>query len=122
MGSEMCIRDRFTAGRYWVPEYGNAEDAEQYPFMVAYSPLHNILTDVTYPPTLILTADKDDRVVPMHAHKFAAALQHSDDSDNPLLLRFEFNAGHGFGKSTTKLIDEATDVYTFLHRVLSADV
>ena len=118
---DMLRYHKFTAGRYWIPEYGNAEEADQYPFMIEYSPLHNVEAGVTYPPTLILTADKDDRVVPMHAHKFAAALQHADDSENPLLLRFEFNAGHGFGKSTTKLIAEAADVHTFLYKVLKID-
>ncbi len=115
---DMLRYHKYTAGRYWIPEYGNAEESEQYPFMIAYSPLHNIKNGEVYPPTLILTADKDDRVVPMHAHKFAAALQYADDSENPLLLRFEFKAGHGFGKSTAKIIDEATDIYTFLHKNL----
>ncbi len=118
---DMLRYHKFTAGRYWIPEYGNAEDPEQYPFMLAYSPLHNIKPGVVYPPTLILTADKDDRVVPMHAHKFAAALQYADDSENPLLLRFEFKAGHGFGKSITKIIAETTDIHAFLYQTLEMD-
>lgn len=116
---DMLRYHKFTAGRYWIPEYGNAEDAEQFDFMYAYSPLHNVKEGETYPPTLILTADKDDRVVPMHAHKFAAQVQLDDSGENPILLRFEFQAGHGFGKSTSKLIDEATDIHAFLWRVLN---
>lgn len=104
----------FTAGRYWTPEYGCADDPAHFPFLVAYSPLHNIQPGRMYPPTLILTAAYDDRVVPMHAQKFAAALQAADAGVNPILLRFEEQAGHGFGKPTAKLIAEAADVYAFL--------
>lgn len=109
----------FTAGRYWTAEYGDPDDADHFTFLHAYSPLHNIEADVSYPPTIIFTADKDDRVVPSHAHKFAAALQAADRGDNPLLLRFETGAGHGFGKPTSKLIDEAADQYSFLAKIMS---
>lgn len=109
----------FTAGRYWTPEYGCAADPEQFPFLLAYSPLHNIRAGQTYPPTLILTAARDDRVMPLHAQKFAAALQAADAGVNPILLRFEEQAGHGFGKPTAKLIAEAADVYAFLSQTLA---
>lgn len=115
---DMLRYQKFTAGRYWVPEYGDPDKADEFEFMLAYSPLHNIVEGTTYPPTLILTADHDDRVVPSHAHKFASELQYQDAKENPLLLRFEFNAGHGFGKSVTKIIDEYADIYAFLVKEL----
>jgi prolyl oligopeptidase len=112
----------FTAGRYWISEYGNAEaDREQFEFLLAYSPLHNVRPGATYPPTLITTADTDDRVVPLHAKKFAAALQAAGSSHNPLLIRIETKAGHGLGKPTYKLIEEAADVYAFLWAALTKD-
>lgn len=112
---DMLRYHMFTAGRYWTSEYGNAEaDPEHFRFMMAYSPLHNVKTAVHYPPTLITTADTDDRVVPMHAMKFAATLQTAAPGTNPHLIRIETRAGHGMGKPTSKLIEEATDVYSFL--------
>ncbi|MBK8900810.1 MAG: S9 family peptidase [Anaerolineaceae bacterium] len=117
---DMLRYHKFTAGRYWTSEYGNAEtDPEHFRFMMAYSPLHNVQPDHTYPPLLITTADTDDRVVPMHAKKFAAALQAADNGRNPLLIRIEMRAGHGLGKPTAKLIEEATDVYSFLWTMLN---
>ncbi len=115
---DMLRYHRFTAGRYWTPEYGCADDPDQFPFLLAYSPLHTVRAGGTYPPTLILTAGGDDRVVAMHAHKFAATLQALDGGTNPILLRFEEKAGHGFGKPVGKLLDEAADVYAFLTQVL----
>ena len=116
---DMLRYQKFTAGRYWVPEYGDPDKEAEFEFMLAYSPLHNVEDGTNYPPTLILTADHDDRVVPSHAHKFASELQHQDAKENPLLLRFEFNAGHGFGKSVTKIIDEYADIYAFLVQELN---
>lgn len=117
---DMLRYHRFTAGRYWISEYGNAaENREHFHFMMMYSPLHNIKPGVSYPPLLITTADTDDRVVPMHAKKFAAALQAATPGNNPLLLRVEMKAGHGLGKPTAKLIEEAADVYSFLWTMLS---
>lgn len=116
---DMLRYHRFTAGRYWVAEYGDPDNPDHFPFLLAYSPLHNVRPGTRYPPTLIFTADKDDRVVPMHAHKFAATLQHDAAPDNPVLLRFELQAGHGFGKPVAKLIDEAADQLAFLSAVLS---
>lgn len=113
--ADMLRYHRFTAGRYWIPEYGNAEaDAEQFKFLYAYSPIHNIKPGTAYPPTLIMTAESDDRVVPMHAFKLAAALQAAQAGDAPILLRIEGKAGHGFGKPTSKLINEAADLYAFI--------
>ncbi|WP_420632212.1 prolyl oligopeptidase family serine peptidase [Candidatus Leptofilum sp.] len=117
---DMLRYHKFSAGRYWIPEYGNAEEnPEHFNFMMAYSPLHNIEPNRTYPPLIITTADTDDRVVPMHAKKFAAALQAVDNGRNPLLIRIEVRAGHGLGKPTTKLIEEASDVYSFLWTMLN---
>lgn len=116
---DMLRYHRFTAGRYWTPEYGNAEtDPDHFRFLRAYSPLHNVRPGVDYPPLIITTADTDDRVVPMHSLKFAATLQaaaeYEFDPDHPILLRVETRAGHGLGRPTTKLIEEAADVYAFL--------
>jgi prolyl oligopeptidase len=85
--------------------------------MHAYSPLHNIKEGQAYPPTLITTADTDDRVVPGHAKKFAAAVQAADAGENPILIRIETKAGHGGGKPTWKRIEEAADIYAFLFKV-----
>ena len=105
----------FTLGRYWIGEYGDAEhNAEQFKFLYAYSPLHNVRQGVHYPPTLILTADTDDRVVPAHAKKFTATIQRAHSGEQPPLLRVELKAGHGLGKPTTKVIDERSDVLAFL--------
>jgi prolyl oligopeptidase len=116
---DMLRYHKFTVGRYWTGEYGNAEEnPDHFQFMLAYSPLHNVRAGVTYPPLLITTADTDDRVVPMHAKKFAAALQTADSGRHPLLLRIETKAGHGLGKPTHKLIEENSDVYAFLWTIL----
>jgi prolyl oligopeptidase len=110
---------RFTAGRFWVPEYGDAEtDPEHFRFLYAYSPLHNVQGGTAYPPTLITTGDTDDRVVPSHALKFAATLQAADAGQQPILLRVDTQAGHGLGKPIAKLIDEQADIYTFLCEIL----
>lgn len=115
---DMLRYHKFTIGHYWIPEYGNAEEnPEHFKFMYAYSPLHNVREDVEYPPTLIMTADTDDRVIPGHAMKFAATLKEKYKGDNPILLRVEMRAGHGPGKPIGKLIDEAADQYTFLYKI-----
>ena len=117
---DMLRYHKFSAGRYWTPEYGNAaEDPEHFRFLLAYSPLHNVRPGVTYPAIIITTADTDDRVVPLHAKKFAAVLQTNDSGQNPILLRVETKAGHGLGKPTDKLIKEASDVYSFLWTMLN---
>ena len=119
--ADMLRYHRFTAGRYWIPEYGNAEEnPEHFRFLYAYSPLHNVRPGVDYPPILITTADTDDRVVPMHAKKFAATLQ-AAGSANPVLLRVETRAGNGLGKPTSKAIEEAADIVAFLWRELGME-
>ncbi len=114
--TDMLRYQHFTAGRFWTVEYGDAADPEAFRWLLAYSPLHNIGDPTTYPPLLVTTAESDDRVVPMHSHKFVAEIQHAAGgrSDRPLLLRVETRAGHGLGKPTAKVIEEAADVYAFL--------
>jgi len=116
---DMLRYHKFTVGRYWVPEYGNAEaNPEHFKFLYAYSPLHNVKKGVIYPPTIITTADHDDRVVPLHAYKFTATLQSANAGDTPILLRVETKAGHGAGKPTSKIIEEQADIYAFIFKVL----
>ncbi|HEY2930901.1 MAG TPA: prolyl oligopeptidase family serine peptidase [Acidobacteriota bacterium] len=103
-----------TVGRFWIPEYGSAEDPEHFQFLLKYSPYHNVQDGVAYPATLITTADTDDRVDPGMAKKFAARLQEASSGANPILIRVEIRAGHGAGKPMSKVIEEAADVYTFL--------
>ena len=120
--TDMLRFQKFTAGRFWVTEYGNAEEsAEDFRMLYAYSPLHNVRPGAEYPPTLITSADTDDRVVPMHAKKFAATLQTVQTGPNPILLRVETKAGHGGGKPTAKVIEELADIYGFLFRVLEVE-
>jgi len=111
---DMLRYDQFTAGRYWVDDYGSPADPEYFKTLYAYSPYHNIKPGVAYPATLITTADTDDRVVPGHSFKFAAALQAAQGGDAPILIRIETRAGHGGGKPTRKAIEETADVYSFL--------
>jgi prolyl oligopeptidase len=103
---------KFTIGHAWSPEYGSSDSAEQFKYLIKYSPLHNV-HDTTYPATLITTADHDDRVVPAHSFKFAATLQKHNKGDNPILIRIDHNAGHGAGRPTQKQIDEWTDIWSF---------
>ena len=110
---------KFTAGRYWTGEYGCAEDPEHFKFLYEYSPLHNVKMNRVYPPTLVMTADTDDRVVPMHARKFTAALQAADGGENPIFIRIEKSAGHGYGKPVSKIIDERADLLAFFFVNLS---
>ena len=113
--ADMLRYHRFTVGRFWIPEYGSADDPSQFPFLYAYSPLHNVTDGVAYPPTLITTADTDDRVAPGMAKKFAARLQAAVvPSGGPILIRVETRAGHGAGKPVSKQIDEESDVFTFV--------
>jgi prolyl oligopeptidase len=117
--ADMLRYHRFTVGRFWIPEYGNAgASPEQFKFLYAYSPLHNVKEGATYPPVLVTTADGDDRVFPAHARKFVATLQAKSSGANPILLTTQTKAGHGGGKPTSKIIDEAADAYAFLAKVL----
>ena len=113
----------FTSGRHWTNEYGDAESSkEHFDFLVAYGPLHNIRAGQEYPPILILTADHDDRVVPMHSKKLAASFQAANATDNVILMRVETRAGHAMGKATSKLIGEQADIFAFLNRVFDMGV
>jgi prolyl oligopeptidase len=115
---DMLRFHKFTIGGAWTSDYGSPDDAEQFKYLRAYSPLHNIKPGTCYPPTLAFTADHDDRVVPGHTFKFIATLQAAQGCANPILVRIETKAGHGAGKPTTKLIDEAADRFAFLVRAL----
>lgn len=111
--ADMLRYHLFTVGRFWIPEYGSADDPGQFRYLRAYSPYHNIRDAVHYPPTLVMTADTDDRVAPGMAKKFAARLQ-AAGSGGPYLIRVETKAGHGAGKPVAKLIEEDADILAFL--------
>ena len=111
---DMLRFDQFTAGRYWVDDYGYPEKEADWRVLRAYSPYHNIRAGVDYPAILVTTADTDDRVVPGHSFKYAAALQAADIGPKPHLIRIETRAGHGSGKPVAKQIEETADVYAFL--------
>jgi prolyl oligopeptidase len=115
---DMLRFHRFTIGWGWTSDYGSADDPEQFRTLMAYSPLHNIRPGVAYPPTLVTTGDHDDRVVPGHSFKFAAALQAAQTGDAPVVIRIDTDAGHGLGKPIHKLIDERADVLAFLELAL----
>ncbi len=104
----------FTIGWAWQSDYGSVENRDEFNALLAYSPYHNIKRGVCFPPTLILTADHDDRVAPAHSFKFAAALQAAQGCGNPILIRIETRAGHGAGTPTSKAIEQATDRWAFL--------
>lgn len=110
---DMLRYQKFTIGWAWAVEYGSSDNAEQFKYLLKYSPLHNLKPGTSYPATLITTGDHDDRVVPAHSFKFAATLQADNAGPNPTLIRIETQAGHGAGKPTSKLIDEATDIWAF---------
>ena len=109
----------FTIGWAWVSDYGSSANPDEFKALYAYSPLHNIKPGTSYPPTLITTADHDDRVWPGHSFKFAATLQAAQAGDAPILIRIETKAGHGAGKPTSKLIDEVADRWAFLVKTLA---
>ena len=110
---DMLRFDRFTAGRYWVDDYGYPSKEQDFRTLLSYSPYHNIAAGKDYPAILVTTADTDDRVVPGHSFKYAAAIQHADLGERPRLIRIETRAGHGSGKPTDKIIDEAADLWAF---------
>ena len=113
---DMLRFQKFTIGWAWTSDYGSSDDPDAFEYLHAYSPLHNIKPGTAYPPTLIVTADHDDRVFPAHSFKFAAALQAAQSGDAPVLIRIETKAGHGAGKPTGKVIDEAADRFAFRSR------
>jgi len=111
---DMLRYHKFTAGAGWAYDYGTSEDSkEMFDYLKAYSPVHNISNNISYPATLITTGDHDDRVVPAHSFKFAAELQEKDSGLNPILIRVETNAGHGAGTPVTKTIDQYADIFGF---------
>ena len=108
----------FTVGWAWTSDYGSPDDPTMFPILYGYSPYHNLRKGTSYPATLITTGDTDDRVVPGHSFKFAAALQEAHVGNKPVLIRIETRAGHGAGKPTALRIEEAADVYAFLYKSL----
>lgn len=110
---DMLRYHKFTIGWAWAVEYGRSDSADAFNYLSKYSPLHNLKPGVSYPATIVTTADHDDRVVPAHSFKFAAALQAAQAGTNPTVIRIESKAGHGAGKPTSKQIEEATDIWSF---------
>jgi prolyl oligopeptidase len=119
---DMLRFHKFTIGWAWTSDYGSSDDPEQFKALYAYSPLHNLRAGTKYPPTLITTADHDDRVVPGHSFKFAATLQADQAGPAPVLIRIETKAGHGAGKPVSKQIEEMADVWAFAAHSLGMDV
>jgi len=119
---DMLRFHKFTIGWAWCTEYGTPENPDEFKALYAYSPLHNLKPGTAYPATLVTTADHDDRVVPAHSFKFAAALQAAHAGDAPVLIRIETKAGHGAGKPTAKVIEEVSDRYAFLVKVLGMEI
>ncbi len=118
---DMLRFHKFTIGWAWTSEYGSADVEEQFPALLAYSPYHNI-QNRAYPATMVMTADHDDRVVPLHSFKFGALLQDRQTGDAPIIMRIESKAGHGAGKPTAMKIDEFADIYSFLWHSFGLDV
>jgi prolyl oligopeptidase len=119
---DMLQFHKWTAGRYWVDDYGCADNAEDFEFLKAYSPYHNLKEGVEYPATMVITADTDDRVVPGHSFKFAARLQEAHTGSRPVVIRIQTDAGHGAGKPTSKVIEETADMWGFLAENLQMPV
>ncbi|MDI3341232.1 MAG: prolyl oligopeptidase family serine peptidase [Sphaerobacter sp.] len=119
---DMLRYHHFLIARLWIPEYGSADDPEQFPALAAYSPYHRVVDGTAYPAVLLTTAESDTRVAPLHARKMAARLQAATSSGRPVLLRVETAAGHGAGKPLGKQIDEQTDIWTFVCEQLRVPV
>jgi prolyl oligopeptidase len=115
---DMLRYQNFQIAKLWVAEYGSAEDPKQFDWLYAYSPYHHVKAGAEYPSILFMTADTDTRVDPMHAKKMAALMQaeaaNGQSRERPILLRVDTKAGHGAGKPIAKLIDDATDIYSYL--------
>lgn len=116
---DMLRFHKFTAGRFWVDDYGSADNPDEFKALIAYSPYHSLKPGTKYPATLVTTADTDDRVVPGHSFKFAARLQECQAGTQPVLIRVETRAGHGAGKPTAKVIEEVADQLAFLVKSLN---
>lgn len=120
---DMLRYHKFTIGWAWAGEYGDSEQSkESFENLYSYSPLHNIEEGTSYPATMVTTADHDDRVVPAHSFKFISALQDKHQGENPVLIRVDVDAGHGAGKPTEKVIEEWSDVWSFVLWNLEAEV
>jgi prolyl oligopeptidase len=119
---DMLRFNKFTIGWAWESDYGSPEKPDEFAALLAYSPYHNLKRGTAYPATLVYTADHDDRVVPAHSYKFAAALQWAHDGQRPVLIRIDSKAGHGRGKPTAKKIEEWTDLWAFLVENLGVKV
>ena len=119
---DMLRYHRFLIARLWIPEYGSADDSEQFRWLRAYSPYHHVRDGVAYPAVLLATAESDTRVDPMHARKMAARLQAATSARRPILLRLEARAGHGAGKPLSKVLEELTDSWTFVFSELGVEV
>ena len=118
---DMIRYHRFLVASFWVPEYGSSEDAEQFVYLHAYSPYHNVIDSGNYPATLYLSGDGDTRVAPLHARKMAALMQAKNGSDNPVLLRYHTQAGHSGGQPVSRQIDEMVDTVSFLMWQVGSD-
>lgn len=116
---DMLRYHKFTIGYAWAVEYGSSDKKEDFEYLYKYSPLHNLKEGISYPATLVTTADHDDRVVPAHSFKFAARLQEVNAGTNPTLIRIESKAGHGAGKPTSKIIEETADIWSFVMKNLN---
>jgi prolyl oligopeptidase len=120
---DMLRFQKFTAGRFWVDDYGSSDNPEEFQALYKYSPYHNLKPGTRYPATLVTTADTDDRVVPGHSFKFIARLQACQaENGPPVLARIETKAGHGAGKPTSKMIEELADQYAFLVKNLGMKI
>jgi prolyl oligopeptidase len=119
--ADMLRYHLFTVGRFWISEYGSADSPDQFPYLLKYSPYHNVSDRAVYPPILITTADTDDRVAPGMARKFAARLQAAAGNPSPVLIRIETSAGHGAGKPVSKVIEEDADILTFVFQSLGVE-
>jgi prolyl oligopeptidase len=118
---DMLRYHRFLLARLWIPEYGSSDDPEQFHWLHAYSPYHHVRDGVVYPAVLLATAESDTRVDAMHSRKMAARLQAASSSGKPILLRLETKAGHGAGKPRAKVLEELTDVWSFVFSQLGMD-
>jgi prolyl oligopeptidase len=111
---DMLRFQKFTIGWAWTSDYGSSDNAEDFKWLYAYSPLHNLKPGTKYPPTMVATADHDDRVVPGHSFKFTATMQADQAGPGPVLIRVETKAGHGGGKPISKIIEETADEWSFV--------
>ncbi len=112
---DMLKYHQFTIGRYWATDYGTSEESEEmFQYLLNYSPVHNVKSDVNYPAILVMTADHDDRVVPAHSFKYIAELQEKYQGNNPVMIRIETDSGHGAGTPTSKSIEEYADIFSFV--------